>query len=112
VDRRLFADYCGEHIRILNFIQYAFGLTQGGISGAAPSWFYDDYWASDYGGNHVSCQGNQQLCPYGLSDFFNFSDPPRSFVYIAPQTYQPSSFVNLQGFGGVSATEPPDEETP
>jgi len=50
-----------------------------------------------------------QLCPYGLSDFFKFSQAPNPFIDVPPTTYQPSDFVNLSGFGGVSL--PPDSET-
>jgi Phosphoesterase family len=101
------APYQHDFGSILNFIEYAFGLPQGGIS-PNLNWSYDDFWAPDYYFNG-SCQGNQHLCPYGLSDFFNFSQAPRPFKRIEPITYQPSDFVNLSGFGGVSL--PPDTET-
>jgi len=92
---------------ILNFIEYAFGMPQGGISGLS-AWAYDDFWAPDYYANGT--QGcTPTLCPYGLSDFFKFSQAPNPFVDVPPTTYQPSDFVNLSGFGGVSL--PPDSET-
>jgi phospholipase C len=83
---------------ILNFVEYVFGLPQGQIS-QTPGWFYDDYWAPD-----VPTSGgcSQQVCPYGLSDFFNFKQAPRPFVRIRPTTYSPSDFINLKAFGGVS----------
>jgi hypothetical protein len=94
---------------ILNFTEYVMGLPQGGIS-QTPSWNYDDFWAPDYWANG-SCGRNQQLCPFGLSDFFNFKQSPNSFTNIAPITYQPSDFVGLSGFGGPSNTQDPDLET-
>lgn len=100
------APYQHDFGSIVNFTQYVFGLPQGGIG--PPLGPFDDYWAPD---SPTSTTCNPTLCPYGLSDFFNFSQK-RSFKKITPQTYQPSSFVNLEAFGGISATEDPDEETP
>jgi hypothetical protein len=94
---------------ILNFTEYVMGLPQGGIS-QTQGWNYDDFWAPDYWANG-SCSKNQQLCPYGLSDFFNFAQGPNSFTSIAPITYQPSDFINLSGFGGPGNAQDPDLET-
>ena len=97
---------------VLNFTQYVFsgfsGMTQGGIG--PSNWLFDDYWAPDYW-NNPKGDCTQQVCPYGLSDFFHFSQK-RSFKKITAQTYQGSDFVNLSAFGGMSASEAPDEETP
>ncbi len=100
------APYQHDFGSILNFIQYAFGMPQGEIG--PQNWLFDDYWAPDYYGNG-SCQ--QTTCPYGLSDFFHFGQS-RSFKHISPQRYQPSDFVNLSAFGGLSNSVVPDDETP
>jgi|SRR5580704_17047938 hypothetical protein len=63
----------------------------------------------DYYGNG-GCSGNQQLCPYGLSDFFGGFQHKRSFKDIAPITYQPGDFSNSQKFP--NWPEPADLETP
>jgi hypothetical protein len=94
---------------ILNFVEYAFGLPQGGIS-QTQGWFYDDYWAPDYYANgNLGCHNSALLCPYGLSDFFNFKQSPRPPVNIQPRVYQPNGFVNFSAFGGQS--DVPDAET-
>ena len=104
---------------ILNFTQYVFsgqGMVQGDISRTEPNWQYDDFWAPDYWKNPKQfC--SQQQCPFGLSDFFGnptngYFKNKRPYQPITPQTYQAGDFVNLIGFGGQSASEPPDEETP
>lgn len=95
---------------ILNFTEYVMGLPQGGISQTGPQWFYDDYWAPDYyKSGSKGC--TQQLCPYGLSDFFNFTQGPSPFTYVTPITYQASDFVNLSAFGGLANSQDPDLET-
>ena len=100
----------------MNFTQYVFGLPQGGIGpiNLDPTWGFDDYWAPDYYGNGVSCQGNQQTCLFGLSDFFgtwpNFFKQKREFKGIPLLTHKPSDYINLSGFGGVASD--PDLETP
>lgn len=96
---------------LLNFTQYVFsgftGMSQGGIG--PSSWLFDDYWAPDYWNNpNAFC--SQQTCPYGVSDFFHFNQK-RSFKPIPTEKYQPSDYVNLSAFGGMSGSEPPDEET-
>ena len=113
------APYIHDFGSILNFIQYVFsgeGMTQGDISLTAPNWQYDDFWAPDYYANNV-LKCSPQTCPFGLSDFFGnpttgYFKNKRPFQAITPQTYQAGDFVNLIGFGGESASEPPDEETP
>jgi hypothetical protein len=96
---------------ILNFTEYVMGLPLGGISQTGQqNWFYDDYWTPDYYGN-PKAKCSQQVCPYGLSDFFDFNQSPNPFTYITPITYQPSDFVNLSAFGGPSNTQDPDLET-
>ncbi|MGB9031719.1 MAG: hypothetical protein WCC27_16480 [Acidobacteriaceae bacterium] len=96
---------------ILNFTEYALGLPQGGISSTClpnNKWCFDDYWAPDYWANG-SCNGNQQQCPYGLSDFFNFTAGPRTFTPVQSLTYHSQQdFINLVG----GQPEDPDEETP
>jgi hypothetical protein len=51
----------------------------------------------------------QSLCPYGLSDFFNFGAAPRAFAPVQSLTYHTQQdFINLVG----GNPEDPDEETP
>lgn len=79
---------------ILDFVEYAFGsggsrIGPGfGISGA-PQLPYADYFAPD--GPYVCAP---TTCPYGLSDFFNFSQPPRTFTPIGGAAYQTDCFLN------------------
>jgi len=102
------APYQHDFGSILNFVEYVFGLPQGGISGTGPSWNFDDYWAPDYYANG-SCNNSQQLCPYGLSDFFNFAAPPAAFTAIPALTHHTAEdFLNLTR----GQPEDPDEETP
>lgn len=37
--------------------------------------------------------GFQSRCPYGLSDFFNFGQTPRSFTPITGAIYAPTCFT-------------------
>ncbi|HXM19838.1 MAG TPA: alkaline phosphatase family protein [Terriglobales bacterium] len=93
---------------ILNFTEYVMGLPQGGISKTGPAWFFDDYWAQDYYKSGTpGC--TQQLCPYGLSDFFNFGAAPVAFTPVQALTYHTAQdFINLVG----GQPEDPDNETP
>jgi hypothetical protein len=71
---------------ILNFIEAVFGL--GEIS---PSYHYADYLAPD-APNSPKC--SPTLCPYGLSDFFDFSQTARSPILIKGYKYNTSCFLN------------------
>jgi hypothetical protein len=78
--------YVHDFGSILNFIEYALG--QNGVplhfsgqlatSGVSPSYFYADALAPD-GPNNPACGA---LCPYSLSDFFNFTQSPTTFTTI------------------------------
>jgi len=94
---------------ILNFIEKVFGL--GEIS---PGYHYADYLAPD-APNSPGC--TPQLCPYGLSDFFNFAPPtPRSFSLIRGAKYDTSCFLSPTSaaapscFGATYAPSDPDDD--
>jgi len=86
--------YVHDFGSILNFIEYAFGTGgvplggTGGIGGI--NYPYADWFAPD---GPTSC-GSETLCPYGLSDFFSFSSPPRTFSVIQGAKYDTSCFLN------------------
>jgi phospholipase C len=71
------APYVHDFGSILNFIEYAFGtggnpLYMSGYrpgTGINPQYLYADALAPD-------APANCSACPYSLSDFFNFSQPP------------------------------------
>lgn len=71
---------------ILNFIEAVFGL--GDIS---PSYRYADYLAPD-APNSPGC--TLKLCPYGLYDFFDFGQTPRTFSVIKGAKYDTGCFLN------------------
>lgn len=91
---------------ILNFVEYIFG--SGGNSlpeiDAQNSYHYADFWAPDYWGNLQYC--SRQVCPYALSVFFNFTQPPTPPIWITPINCPASCFLNFTGppfaagFGG------------
>jgi hypothetical protein len=75
--------YCHDFGSILNFIEYAFGLTQGGIGNSAYP--YADALVMDTDANH----------PYSLSDFFTFSQSNfHKFQTIGPLEYPETCFHN------------------
>lgn len=82
---------------ILNFVEYIFG--SGGNSlpeiDAQNSYHYADFWAPDYWGNLQYC--SRQVCPYALSDFFNFTQPPTPPIWITPINCPASCFLNFTG---------------
>jgi hypothetical protein len=104
------APYCHDFGSILNFTEYVMGLPQGGISGTGTTdnWWYDDSWAPDYYKSGFSgC--TQQRCPYGLSDFFDFTASPTAFTPAQTLTnHTQQDFINLVG----GQPEDPDDETP
>lgn len=82
------APYIHDFGSILNFVEYAFGTGgeplhfsgQLADSGISPQYYYADALAPDQP-NAPNC--SPLLCPYGLSDFFDFSQAPASFTPIA-----------------------------
>ena len=85
--------YCHDFGSILNFIEYVFGRNGFSLGEINPQYHYADYFAPD-GPNGPGC--NARLCPYSLSDFFDFSTyrrAPRSFHSI-PTEHDPSFFLN------------------
>jgi hypothetical protein len=75
--------YCHDFGSVLNFIEYAFGLTQGGIGNT--NWPYADAFVMDT---------NPPNYPYSLYDFFNFTQQPRAFQTIGPLEYPETCFHN------------------
>ncbi len=69
---------------ILNFVEYAFGQNGRPLhfagspetSGISPQYAYADVLAPDV---YTSNNCPQFVCPYGLSDFFNFNQAPNNF---------------------------------
>lgn len=86
---------------MLNFIEYAFGLGGPyGISGQ-QNWPYADYFAPEV---------QQGTAPYGLADFFNFSQNNfHAFTPIVPLHYQPICFHD-PGYQGCFQTYPLDPD--
>jgi Phosphoesterase family len=80
--------YIHDFRSILNFTEYVFGLQQGGIGDV--NYPYADYFAPD---SPTGACG-PALCPYSLSDFFNFSQTPRTFTLITGAKYPTSCFFN------------------
>jgi len=91
---------CHDFGSILNFIEYAFGLPQGGIGN--PNWPYADYFALDY---NPSVQGS-----YSLSDFFNFGGNPNSFSNILGAKYPEKCFHVPNQTGCFPGTYPMDPD--
>jgi phospholipase C len=104
---------------ILNFVEYAFGqngepLHFAGLpanSGISPEYAYADVLAPD-----VYTSGNclQLLCPYGLSDFFDFNQGPNSFQPIALppklKRYDADYFKNFGTHADDPAPSDPDDD--
>jgi hypothetical protein len=102
--------YVHDFGSILNFIEYAFGQggnPLGGTGGISPQYFYADWLAPD-GPNTPGC--TRQQCPYGLSDFFNFSQLPRNPTYIPGYKYNTSCFLNPQSCFGANYPADPDDD--
>ena len=66
--------YVHDFGSILNFIEYAFG--QNGQSIAPPGGIYPTYPYADYFAPDGPAVCEPTICPYSLSDFFNFSGGP------------------------------------
>jgi phospholipase C len=85
--------YCHDFGSILNFIEYVFGKNGKSLGEIYPAYHYADYYALD-GPNKTTCP--PATCPYGLSDFFNFSLPPAVFSPISTP-YDAEYFINYSG---------------
>jgi hypothetical protein len=95
--------WCHDFGSILNFIEYAFGLPQGGISSSNLD-PYADALAMDA---PPTCTA----CTYSLSDFFTFSPSNfHAFQPIIPLEYGPSCFHNPYGTGCFHDTYPQDPD--
>jgi hypothetical protein len=86
---------------MLNFIEYVFGTKGKSLGEIYPAYHYADYYAMD-GPNVSTCRPN--ICPYGLSDFFNFALPPASFTPISTP-YDAQYFIDYTG-----PATPPDDD--
>ena len=93
--------YCHDFGSILNFIEYAFGSGGKPLGEIYSAHHYADYYALD-GPNNSTCL--PAVCPYGLSDFFNFSLPPAAFIPISTP-YDAEYFINYDG-----PSSPPDDD--
>ena len=95
--------YVHDFGSILNFIEYTFGLSQGGIY---PAYRYADFYAPD------SPTGGCPGCTYSLSDFFNFGQTARTFVPITGAKYLTSCFFPNPStcFGTNYPADPDDDE--
>jgi phospholipase C len=85
--------YCHDFGSILNFIEYVFGKKGKSLGEIYPAYHYADYYALD-GPNNKTCP--RTTCPYGLSDFFNFSLPPAVFAPITTP-YDAEYFIDYSG---------------
>jgi phospholipase C len=93
--------YCHDFGSILNFIEYVFGSGGKPLGEIYKPYHYADYYALD-GPNNTTCAPT--VCPYGLSDFFNFSLPPAAFTPISTP-YDADYFINYSG-----PSSPPDDD--
>ena len=88
------APYIHDFGSMLNFIEYAFGTDGHPLGwpnpGISPDYPYADQLAPDV---YPTCS-SQQLCPYGLADFFDFTQQPRTFYKITGAKYPTKCFVN------------------
>jgi hypothetical protein len=94
--------YVHDFGSVLNFIEAVFGL--GEIS---PQYHYADYLAPD-APNSPGC--TPTLCPYGLFDFFNFSQGPRKPVWIQGYQYNTSCFLNPSSTACFGSNYPADPD--
>jgi phospholipase C len=92
--------YCHDFGSTLNFIEYIFGSGGKSLGEIYPAYHYADYYALD-GPNNSTC--SPAICPFGLSDFFNFNLPPAVFTPISTP-YDAQFFINYTG-----EPEPPDD---
>jgi phospholipase C len=93
--------YCHDFGSILNFIEFVFGKGGKSLGEIYPAYHYADYYALD-GPNNSTCRPN--VCPYGLSDFFNFAKAPAVFKPIAAP-YNADYFIDYDG-----EPAPPDDD--
>jgi hypothetical protein len=83
----LISPYVHDFGSILNFTEWALGKNQQPLhfqgqpinSGISPSYAYADFLAPD---TYTSNNCIQSVCPYSLSDFFNFNQTPTTFTPI------------------------------
>jgi phospholipase C len=92
--------YCHDFGSILSFIEFTFGKGNKSLGEIYPAYHYADYYAMD-GPNNATCEPS--VCPYGLSDFFNFNLPPAVFTPISTP-YNAQYFIGYTG-----ESEPPDD---
>ena len=95
------ARYCHDFGSILNFIEFVFGKGNKSLGEIYPTYHYADYYALD-GPNNTTCK--PAVCPYGLSDFFNFTLPPAAFKPISTP-YDAQYFITYTG-----EPKPPDDD--
>ncbi|MGD0987410.1 MAG: alkaline phosphatase family protein [Candidatus Sulfotelmatobacter sp.] len=93
--------YCHDFGSILNFVEYVFGTGGKSLGEIYPAYHYADYYALD-GPNNSTCKPN--ICPYSLSDFFNFALAPAAFTPITTP-YNADYFINYTG-----KPEDPDDD--
>jgi hypothetical protein len=93
--------YCHDFGSILNFIEYAFGSGGASLGEIYSDYHYADYYALD-GPNNSTCK--PAVCPYGLSDFFNFALPPAVFTPISTP-FDADYFISYNG-----PSAPPDDD--
>jgi phospholipase C len=93
--------YCHDFGSVLNFIEYVFGKKGKSLGEIYPAYHYADYYALD-GPDASTCRPN--ICPYGLSDFFNFALSPATFTPISTP-YDAQYFINYTG-----PATPPDDD--
>ncbi len=93
--------YCHDFGSILNFVEFVFGNGNKSLGEIYPAYHYADYYALD-GPNNTTCKPS--VCPYGLSDFFNFALPPAVFTPISTP-YNADYFINYTG-----APQDPDDD--
>lgn len=84
--------YIHDFGSILNFTEYVFGRGGMSLGEISPQYHYADFLALD--GPNFTNICSPTVCPYGLSDFFNFGQTPRTFVSITGAKYPPGCFTN------------------
>ncbi|MGA8762530.1 MAG: alkaline phosphatase family protein [Candidatus Sulfotelmatobacter sp.] len=85
--------YCHDFGSILNFIEYVFGKGGKSLGEIDSVSHYADYYALD-GPYNIGCK--PAVCPYSLSDFFNFGLPPAHFTPISVP-YDSDYFLDYSG---------------
>jgi phospholipase C len=96
-----YSRYCHDFGSILSFIEFTFGKKNKSLGEIYPTYHYADYYALD-GPNSTNC--TPAVCPYGLSDFFNFNQTPTVFTPISTP-YDADYFINYDG-----PSTPPDDD--